>query len=280
MDFRFLKPSPFIQAYIKQYIFYDIGKHYIPESIKFIPSGNPIMVFNLGDAFHIYNQQHRDGLLESGNIIVGQQDSYYLLSPGKRLTNFCIIFQPTGFYRLFNNDTREIINDSVSVELMMKHGLFRKIQEVKVTSLEPDFIVAKLEEMFYKQLLFSHKKHPYIEHSIDLIHRTKGMTTIRELAEHSNTCERNYRRRFTEIAGISPKKYIQIIRLQNIFHTVSSSNPDKINWCDFSYNMGYYDQMHFIKEFKKFCGASPGKYFSDYNKDEKALERDLIRVTY
>lgn len=280
MNFRFLKPSFFLQNYIKQYVFYDMTKNFIPESIKFIPSGNPFLVFNLGDDFHIYNQQHRDGLRESGNIIVGQQDSYYLLSPGKRLINFCIIFQPTGFYRLFNKQSKEIMNDSVSVELIMKHELFRKIQELKATTPEPEFIVAKLEEMFCKQLLFNHKIHTYIEHSIDLIHKTKGMTTIKDLADNSNTCERNYRRRFTEIAGISPKKYIQIIRLQNIFHTVSSSNSDKINWCDFSYNMGYYDQMHFIKEFKKFCGESPGKYFSDYNKDEKMLERDLIRVTH
>jgi AraC-like DNA-binding protein len=257
-----------------------MDEDFIPESIKFIPSGNPFLVFNLGDDFHIYNQQHREGLRESGNIIVGQQDSYYLLSPGKRLINFCIIFQPTGFYRLFKNSIGELINNSVTVELILKHKLFSNLQSVRSTAIKPELIVAELEDIFCKQMLYNHKKHTYIEHSIDLIHKTKGMTTIRELADNSNTCERNYRRRFTEIAGISPKKYIQIIRLQNIFHTVSSTNSDKINWCDFSYNMGYYDQMHFIKEFKKFCGESPGKYFSDYNKDEKTIERDLIRVTY
>jgi len=279
MNFRFLKPSFFLQDYIKQYVFYDIDD-FKQESIKFIPSGNPFMVFNLSDDFHIFNHQHQDGLRESGNIIVGQQDSYYLLSPGKRIINFCIIFQPTGFYRLFNNNIREIINNSASVDLILKHKLFNNIQSIRSASINPELIVDELESMFCKQLLFNHKKHNYIEYSINLIHRKKGMTTIRELAEHSNTCERNYRRRFTELAGISPKKYIQIIRLQNIFHTVSSSLSEKINWCDFSYNMGYYDQMHFIKEFKKFCGESPGKYFSDYNKDEKSLERDLIRVTY
>jgi len=280
MKLHFFIPSPLLRDYIKQYVFYNIEKQSIPGKMKFIPSGNPFMVFNFGDAFKIYNQKHSDGLLETGNLIGGQQDSFYLLSPEGTLINLCIIFQPTGFYRLFNRSIKDIINTSAAVELLIKQEIFSIIQDLAEKTADPKLITCKLNDFFCKQLLLCNKKYDFIEYSIKQIQKHKGVITIKELSDFSHTCERNYRRRFTELVGISPKKYIQIIRLQSIFKTIKSELPNKINWCDFSYNQGYYDQMHFIKEFKKFCGESPGVYFSEYSKSEKAIERELFSVTY
>ena len=46
-----------------------------------------------------------------------------------------------------------------------------------------------------------------------------------------------------------------------------------------TYDLGFYDQTHFIKEFKKFSGESPMAYFSDYSTTENSLERNLISTT-
>ena len=280
MNLHFFRPSVLLRDYIKQYVFYNIDKKSIPEKIKFIPSGNPFMVFNIGDSFKIYNRTHPEGLWENGNIIGGQQDSFYLLSPEGKLINFCIIFHPAGFYRLFNKSTKDILNTSAAVEFFIKHEIFSRIQNLAEETIDPKLITVKLNDFFCKKLLLCNKKYDFIEYSIEQIQKSKGGFSIKELSDFSHTCERNYRRRFTELVGISPKKYIQIIRLQNIFNTINSGLPNKINWADFSYNLGYYDQMHFIKEFKKFCGESPGVYFSEYNKDEKLIERELFSVTY
>ena len=280
MIFRFLKPTSFLQQYIKQYIFYDLENQTIPDYLKFIPSGNPFMVFNFGDSFHICNHQHRDGLKEYGSIVVGQQDAYYLLCPGSRLIHFCIIFQPTGFYRLFSKELKDLINRSSSLELLVRHELLSRLQEAGSQHPKPQTIAKKLDAYFAQKLTGKTQKHLFVEHSIELIHKKRGIARIKELSDYSNTCERNFRRRFSEIVGISPKKYIQIIRLQNIFRAVHSPSSKMINWSDFSYNLGYYDQMHFIKEFKKFCGESPGNYFAGFDKTEKELEWDLIRGTY
>ena len=71
--------------------------------------------------------------------------------------------------------------------------------------------------------------------------------------------ERQLRRLFQFYYGESPKTFCQIVRFQNILRSkpsVASLKQNKI-----FYNLGYYDQAHFIKEFKNFYGVTPSKAF-------------------
>ena len=219
MNVKVFAPSPELKSYIKQYVYYNIEKQLIPRNLKFIPSGKSFMIFNFGDPFLIYNQAHCKWLLQTGNIIVGQQDAYYLLSPGKELIQFCIVFHPTGFYRLFNQTISELVNKSAPLEFLINHEIFPRIGDMRAEKINPELIANELNNFFWKQFLFAKRKYSFIEYSIGLINSRNGIITIKELANISNTCERNYRRRFVEIVGISPKKYIQLIRLQSIFQS-------------------------------------------------------------
>jgi AraC-like DNA-binding protein len=58
--------------------------------------------------------------------------------------------------------------------------------------------------------------------------------------------------------GTSPKKFASIVRLKHVIHQY---NPDH-SLTELAYEAGFYDQAHFIKEFKLFTGATPEKFFS------------------
>jgi AraC-like DNA-binding protein len=279
MSLHFYKPSPRLHGYVKHYLYYQINGECFSQPIKFFPSGNPYIVFNFDAPFFIYNSSNIDGALQKGNIVVGQQESYYLLSPGRKWANFCVIFTPTGFYRLFGHSLNETINNSFPMEFMIKNDIVKKIEDIGSEIKNPELMVRLLDHFFCKRLREYYPSFSYVDASVHIIKDRKGMITVKELANLCNTSERNYRRRFLDIVGLPPKKYIRITRFWNIFRILNSGSSQRINWSDITYNLGYYDQMHFIKEFKNFCGESPGIYFSDYNKDEKSLERDLLHVT-
>ncbi len=57
-----------------------------------------------------------------------------------------------------------------------------------------------------------------------------------------------------------PKFFSRIIRFSKIFEIVQQEN---INWSDVVHLAGYYDQAHFIKNFKAFTGEEPGRYGFD-----------------
>jgi transcriptional regulator GlxA family with amidase domain len=69
--------------------------------------------------------------------------------------------------------------------------------------------------------------------------------------------ERSLERYFKQWIGLTPKFYSRIIRFAHIFELV---NKDQKNWAEISAQAGFYDQAHFIKNFRAFTGEEPSKY--------------------
>ena len=69
---------------------------------------------------------------------------------------------------------------------------------------------------------------------------------------------------FKKIIGITPKFFSRIVRLKYIFESMKA---EKTSWVRLALQTGFFDQSHFIKNFKEFTGEEP----SGYGFDEKSL---------
>jgi methylphosphotriester-DNA--protein-cysteine methyltransferase len=65
-------------------------------------------------------------------------------------------------------------------------------------------------------------------------------------------------KRFRQAVGASPKKFASIVRLKSVIKQYDGAN----SLTALGYEAGFYDQAHFIKEFKAFTGDTPEKFFS------------------
>ena len=100
-----------------------------------------------------------------------------------------------------------------------------------------------------------------ISHIIDCIRCSKGNIDITELVSESCLSRKQFERTFLEYIGISPKQYLKIIRLQaSIF---SKSLEKNVSLTDLAYKHGYYDQSHFIHEYKALTGLTPKQFYSN-----------------
>jgi methylphosphotriester-DNA--protein-cysteine methyltransferase len=95
--------------------------------------------------------------------------------------------------------------------------------------------------------------------ALALIHRSKGNIRIKELTEQLFISQSPLEKRFRQVVGASPKKFASIVRLKNIIQQYDTVN----SLTELGYENGFYDQAHFIKEFKAFTGDTPEKFFSD-----------------
>ncbi len=259
MILKFIDPDPLLLPYVKIYNYIRITSQ--SEVMKFLPSGFPCLILNLGSSYTIHNKNYKNGQIEKNNLILGQQDHHYFLTPDKSFHIFLIVLQPTGFYRLFGQPFHEFQNNAVEVDrfdtdlsVLMKQLTDKHENLEDMVNLTNKFLLKKSGN-FYSDYSF-------VEKSVEKIKITKGQISVRELSQYCNSSERTFRRRFLEATGISPKKYVQITRLHQI-HKLANSNCKKNKWLDIVYKCGYYDQMHFIKEFKKFCGDTPDTFFSN-----------------
>ena len=79
-----------------------------------------------------------------------------------------------------------------------------------------------------------------------------------DLAKQLHISQSPLEKRFRKIVGTSPKKFSSIVRFK---HTIQYYNPQS-SLTELGYEAGFYDQAHFIKEFKKFTGENPESFFS------------------
>ena len=92
----------------------------------------------------------------------------------------------------------------------------------------------------------------------ELIH-ADGITDIKELSSKYCLSVRQFERHFKELSGFSPKLYSRITRFSKATDQYGFVGK---SLTDVAYECGYYDQSHFIHDFKEFSGYHPGTYFA------------------
>jgi AraC-like DNA-binding protein len=84
----------------------------------------------------------------------------------------------------------------------------------------------------------------------------KGMIAVSDLARASNVSTRQLERLFHERVGLSPKQFVRIVRFQEVLRATRSGAD--CGWAAVALEHGFYDQAHFINDFKAFVGRTPG----------------------
>lgn len=107
-----------------------------------------------------------------------------------------------------------------------------------------------------EQSTFSTRKN-HLE-TLDLIHQKKGNIGLNEISNILGVSLRTLERSFQINVGISPKEYIRIIRFNYIFEYLLQHSFE--GWQEITHQFGYYDQSHFIRDFKAITGYTPGEF--------------------
>jgi AraC-like DNA-binding protein len=114
----------------------------------------------------------------------------------------------------------------------------------------------------------------FLESTLTKIYSSGGNITQEELSDQVNVSLRHFRRKFKEVIGISPKYFCKIIQLNTVFELLHSSNKERLHLL--ALDCGYFDQAHFIKDFKRMIGNSPRKFLQgDYSFVKEYMGRRL-----
>jgi AraC-like DNA-binding protein len=86
----------------------------------------------------------------------------------------------------------------------------------------------------------------------------RGITRVEHLASGLGIGVRALQRLFAEYVGVSPKWVIQRYRLHEAAERIAAGEVR--DWADLALDLGYADQAHFIRDFRRWVGRSPGDY--------------------
>ena len=82
---------------------------------------------------------------------------------------------------------------------------------------------------------------------------------VANLAEELGLSARQVERLFDERIGLSPKFFLRVVRFQEVLRGIREET-NGATWAARAAEHGFYDQAHFIRDFKAFVGESPGAW--------------------
>ena len=256
MFFKRFPPSTSLKKLVECYWIVE-SNDTTPFIQKIIPDGFPELIFHYRDAYKINIKGYWQ--LQSKTLLAGQIKKHFFLQNTGASGVFGIKFKPAALTHLFGISIKDFTDNVAAINDINIPSLNTLMNKLALcTTYENMISVADkyLQTIIYSREDFSSD----IDKIIDLIFESNGTIPIMEIQKQFYVTERQLQRRFQKYVGLSPKFYTRIIRFNYVFQLMKDR---KFSWLDVTHRAGYFDQSHFIHNFKSFTGEDPSKYIFD-----------------
>lgn len=168
-----------------------------------------------------------------------------------------IIFplHPVAARALLGIDPKVLNDDCYDLNLLSSidtKGYVKEIQGIDDIKVQSEVIARLISQLILNKVYFPHAT---IMDAIEMIIKSSGKVSVKDLTEKLNITERTLQRNFIEHVGVPPKKFAKIIQFYSSFNQVTADSWSRLT--DIVYENGFADQSHFIRDFKKYTGQKP-----------------------
>ena len=219
---------------------------------SFVPTHNRFLCFYLEDQVKVKKQVGNFGL-RARSIIIGPQLTPVTLDLGRRHQAVIVNLKPAGLYRLLGVPLHELVDCDYDASLL----LGREIDEL-LERLQAGGSPAERNDLIQRYLLGKVRQlKPALPFDLAMLHQIKasGNLLMERVAAQACLSLRQFERQAHERLGLPPKLFSRMIRFSHAYKYKESAPQS--SWTDIAHRCGYFDQMHFIRDFKFFAGHAP-----------------------
>jgi AraC-like DNA-binding protein len=158
-----------------------------------------------------------------------------------------------GGHRFFHLPLKEIKNQLQHLPNLL--GKIAKDLEIKIAGTRSISRKVMLIQEFLLRLLHEREPDLVFEYCVRKIESSQGGISVKQLERETGYSGRWLNRKFEEKLGISPKNFSSVKRFQYYYHALLTNAERVLRHKEFYCH--YYDESHFIREFKRYTGFSP-----------------------
>jgi AraC-like DNA-binding protein len=262
MDHQIFPPHRDLATMVKCYWTLESPLEATPQRNTIVPDGCMKMIFHYGDLYKHYPDGEHYFLLPRC-FVIGQLTMPFEVQPSGQTGTFFVCFHPNGFLPFATFPIKEMENTAVPLDKLFGIKGVELGQQILHATSTAERI--KLIEAFLRSRLTDRKAIDFIVQSaVETILTANGQVSIDELSRQNGINRRHLVRKFSSAIGLSPKQLSKTIRLQAALKTLLAKNVTSLT--DLAYENDFYDQAHFIKDFKEFTGLTPKEFYGDHLK--------------
>ena len=222
---------------------------------RVLPDSALVMTFRLRGSVTMLDGAERSSLPFA--VISGLRKTSRTVCYAPGTANLLVLFREGGAAAFLREPVHELFGQSLGLDMLISPGELGRIEEQLSEAATHSEKIRRIEAFLLSRLNAAHPDR-LVEEAIQQIKTAKGDINIRKLLASLPLSLDPFEKRFRRVTGTSPKQFSSIIRLRNL---ISHHTGDE-SLTSLAHAAGYFDQSHFIKDFKSFTGQTPGHFFA------------------
>lgn len=229
---------------------------------RVLPDGSMELIINLRDENrHVFDPgTRRPRQSYRRSWLSGPHSEFIVIDTARNASMIGAHFRPGGanaFFAFPLNELRNSVIDLDGVWNAGAHSLREQLLEAPIASGKLQI----LEDALLARWRVTSNHHRAVAYALGSFMREPEGATIGKTLNAIGLSPRRFIEVFTQQVGMTPKMFCRVRRFQRAIERIQRS--PEVNWADVAMECGYYDQAHFINNFKEFCGVTPVDYLEE-----------------
>lgn len=265
MKYWLLRPDSSLRHQVKSYFVVDVEARQQSKYELHLPDGYAELVFVLREGYERAPIGNLDAAAPmKRSYLIGGRSHTIVTSDLGDVRVVGVKMEPCLLRELLATPLSEFRDNTVELRDLSDTPLLSLEQRIAECASVAE-IARSLNAFFLRRGHTASQPDPLVEHLLSRIRSEKGATPITQAARELGVDPRTLERRFTSWVGMSPKAYARVVRFKHAYHAFwASRSAARASAAQHSYLDGYYDQSHFIKEFRYFTGSSPAGVLKEH----------------
>ncbi len=227
-----------------------------------MPTGEPCIICNLRDEpLRLYDSDDLERSDTYGLVLLsGARTKPFVIHNQQQDRVFGIQFHSAGAFPFFEDPASEMENQAVPLDLLWRKGA-GELRERLLAAPSVGAMFRIAESVLLAHAARPFALHPAVDFALRRFSAEPFIGTVGEVTGELGVSQRRFIQVFHEQVGLTPKAFCRVRRFQYVLQSIS--NAQQVDWADVALASGYYDQAHFIHDFRSFSSLTPSQYWTN-----------------
>jgi AraC-like DNA-binding protein len=260
MNYQTFKPHPDLESLVRCHWTLEVPAQKDVQRQRIVPDGCLELFFILGDDVKRYTKGD-EYIIQPRAMVLGQITEPFFIEPTGYVNSFATRFYPYGFANFVMTPIKNLADKETPLVELFGQKPSEELEQRMIQATNTKERINIIENFLLDKLNDQATIDTIVKTTIDTMLLTGGGTPISNLLKNDLSKRRQFERKFTQQIGISPKQLGKVIRLQTALKMLLNQPSESLT--KIAYESEYYDQAHFIKDFKEFTGTTPKEFLEN-----------------
>ena len=268
MDYQTYDPHIDLKSLVSCYWTLEVPTQTESQKQRIVPDGCIEIAFILGDDIKRYTSES-EFILQPRAMVLGQTIEPFYIEPTGFVKTFAVRFYPYGFANFVSEPISNLANKETPLVQLFGKETADDLEQKIIKAENTEQRISIIEKFLLNRLNDEKTINAIVKNTVDSLLSTNGSASIHSILKDDPSKRRQLERNFKKQIGVSPKQLGKVIRLQTALKMLLDQKSE--NLTSVAYESDYFDQAHFIKDFKEFTGINPGEFINNKNLALSAL---------